>query len=84
MPFPKLMKWIFSFFLVPPEEGAYNSLFAAASKKIREEPEKYRAGVYLMEKPPGTIALPSAAAQNDQLAEDLIQTTEKFLKDIGV
>jgi hypothetical protein len=84
MPFPKLMKWLFSFFLVPADEGAYNSLFAAASKKIQAEPEKYRTGVYLLEKPPGTIAPPSAAAQDDKLGEDLIQLTEKFLKDIGV
>ncbi|RXW16836.1 hypothetical protein EST38_g9026 [Candolleomyces aberdarensis] len=84
MPFPGLMKWLFSFGTVPVDEGAHNSLFAAASKKIKEEPEQYRAGVYLLESPPGTITLPSAAAQDDKLGEDLIQTTEKFLKDIGV
>lgn len=37
-----------------------------------------------MDSPPGTITAPSAPAQDVKLGEDLIQTTEKFLKDIGV
>ncbi|KAJ2913791.1 hypothetical protein MD484_g6621, partial [Candolleomyces efflorescens] len=85
LPFPSLMKWLFSFATIPPEEGALTSLFAAASKKVKEDPEKYREGVYLTGEPePGTVGLPSGDALDARLGEELVGTTERFLESIGV
>ncbi|TEB29886.1 NAD(P)-binding protein [Coprinellus micaceus] len=84
--FQGLAKSIVSLFALTPEAGAWTSLFAAASKRVREERERYQAdgGVYLVEQPvPGTVQELGATAKDENLAEELIRTTQTFLKDIG-
>ena len=67
--------------------GSRTSLFAAASKQVKDEREKYQAGwgAYLHDAPvPGSVVDPSPAALDDQLKEDLVETTEKFLENLGL
>ncbi|KAI0777279.1 NAD-P-binding protein, partial [Trametes elegans] len=62
-----------------PSEGAYNSLFAAASPIVKAEKEKYK-GAYLRP-PAGTIVSPPAPqAESKELAEELWNTTEAILR----
>ena len=62
--------------------GAHNSVFAAASKQVAEEREKYK-GKYIEPKPRvGTVSVPSPAADSDKNAEDLWRITEEFLQKI--
>ncbi|KAF8632873.1 hypothetical protein AX17_004721 [Amanita inopinata Kibby_2008] len=81
--FPTLSKWFMSFVLDTPERGAYTSVFAAASKQVANDREKYK-GKYLEHKPTGTIVPLNKGAMNDQLGADLWKTTEDFLQSIGV
>lgn len=68
-----------------PDVGAHTSLFAAASKQVKEERESYQAGVYLHDKPvPGSVVEPTKAAKDDKLKEDVIELTEKFLANLGL
>ena len=64
-------------FFMTPDEGAYNSVIAAASSVVRDQPELYK-GAYL-EGYKGKISTPSKAAQDAELATDLWTTTESFL-----
>ncbi|KAF8719085.1 hypothetical protein AX14_009419 [Amanita brunnescens Koide BX004] len=64
------------------EYGAYNSMFAAASKRVAQEREKYK-GTYIEEQPIGTIVA-SPPEVNQQNADDLWNTTEAFLHKIGI
>jgi hypothetical protein len=57
------------------DEGARNSVFAAANPVIRAEPEKYK-GKYLM--PVGRITAPSLLAQDVELSKQLWSLTEKI------
>ncbi|OCH93974.1 NAD-P-binding protein [Obba rivulosa] len=62
-------------------EGAYTSVFAAASPAVRAEPEKYK-GAYLV--PVAQVGQPSADARDPALAAELWATTEKVLADLGI
>lgn len=64
------------------EHGAYNTMFAAASKRVAQEREKYKA-TYIENQPIGTIVAspPEVSQQN---ADDLWNTTEEFLQRIGI
>lgn len=62
-----------------PAEGAITALFAATSPKISAENEKYR-GAFLI--PPGSIEELVGDAQNDQLALELWETSERAVKDM--
>lgn len=64
------------------DEGAYNSVIAAASPEIRKEAETYR-GAYL-EGDGAKITEPSKLAQDEGLAKDLWATTESFVRSIGL
>ncbi|TEB29890.1 NAD(P)-binding protein [Coprinellus micaceus] len=67
--------------------GSQTSVFAAASKQVKDEREKYQAGwgAYLHDAPvPGSVVDPSPAALDDQLKEDLVETTEKLLENLGL
>lgn len=68
--------WIISKIIMPPEKGAWTNVFAAASPKVREEPNKYK-GAYLV--PAGKLKKPGANALNAQLAKDLWEISEKQL-----
>ncbi|KAJ3761191.1 hypothetical protein EV360DRAFT_80466 [Lentinula raphanica] len=61
--------------------GAYPTVFAAAGKKIHEDPERY-SGVYLDVKM--KVANPSRNARSDKLAEDLWILVEEITNDMGV
>ncbi|KAK2463807.1 hypothetical protein APHAL10511_004112 [Amanita phalloides] len=64
--------------------GAYNSVFAAASKRVADDKEKYK-GKFIGPKPKiGTLLQPTLAANNDENAEDLWNTTEGFLRKISL
>lgn len=78
LPLSSLWCALLRIFTIPAENGAYTSLFAAASPAVRVEPEKYK-GAYLV---PGKIGKPSANAQNPQLAKDLWESSEKALAEI--
>jgi len=79
--FPKLAAWIASWFMLHPDQGAYTSVIAAASKDVAETPEKYR-NAYLV--PIGEFGTPSATSQDARLAAELWETTERFITSIGL
>jgi len=82
--FPRFSKWLVELAIQDLEHGAYNSVFAAASKEVAENREKYK-GVYLDSNPTGSIATHKSGPLSDgALAEELWKTTEKFLTDIGL
>lgn len=63
---------------VPPNEGAWPSLFAAAAPEVRENEEKF-AGAY-MEPPAGSVAKPHVQARGEtgvRMARELWQATEE-------
>jgi len=63
-----------------PDEGAYNSCFAAASPLVRKNPDLYR-GAYL--EPVGKVASTSEDGSNKALGDDLRATTEKYLEGLN-
>lgn len=82
-PFPRLWRFVVGLAISDIEHGAYNSVFAAAGKKVKEDKEQYT-GAYLESKPTGRIATPSAAAQDTDLADRLWDTTNKYLASLGL
>lgn len=80
-PFPVIAGILMAIFFAPPEVGAYGPCFAAASPKIRNNPEKYK-GAY--QTPVGVLTEPGQNAQRDDLAQALWKTTELILKDLGI
>ena len=69
---------------VRPAQGAYNPVFAAASKRVAVERDRYK-GKYIEPKPQiGTVAVPSPVADSDQNAEDLWKITQEFLEKKGL
>lgn len=70
----------------PAEEGSYTSILAAASPKVRAEPEKYK-GCYMI--PVGKVPNPpmgasTIASRDPELAKELWATTEKFLAELEI
>ncbi|KAJ3900611.1 hypothetical protein F5879DRAFT_992707 [Lentinula edodes] len=82
-PLPWFWKPIVALAINDAEHGSYTSVFAAAAKVVRDEREKY-CGAYLDNKPVGRIAVPSATARDDKLADDLWSLTMSLLKDLGI
>ncbi|KAF9465090.1 NAD-P-binding protein [Collybia nuda] len=80
-PYPFLAGIFMAIFFAAPEVGAYGPSFAAASPKIRDNPEKYK-GAYQI--PVGVLAEPSENAQRDDLARALWKITESILKGLDV
>ncbi|CAE6488562.1 unnamed protein product [Rhizoctonia solani] len=64
------------FFFIDEAAGARNSVYAASNPSVRSDPEKYR-GKFMT--PVGKITVPSALAQNQDLARDLWTLTEKIV-----
>ncbi|KDR76489.1 hypothetical protein GALMADRAFT_246863 [Galerina marginata CBS 339.88] len=81
--FPRLFGWLVGLVIAQTEVGAYNSAFAAAGKKIRDNRVAYQ-GVYLESQPTGKFVTPSKAALNEELGERLWKTTTKLLEQVGV
>jgi hypothetical protein len=79
MPFPKFSEWLFKTFASSPDEGAWTSVFAAASPVVRAELGKYK-GAYLT--PVGKVTKASKQAEDPELAKELWASTETFLRDI--
>ncbi|KAG1724482.1 NAD(P)-binding protein [Suillus lakei] len=76
-----IIKPIVFLFFLHPDQGAYNSVFAAASEEVAKQREKYK-GVYLM--PVGKITEPTKIAKDEGLAKELWDTVEKFLEEKGI
>lgn len=72
---------ILNYFLPTSAKGAYTSVFAAASPEVREKAEMYK-GAFLV--PVAKIGRLSEDAANLELAEELWETTERILAEIGV
>ncbi|KAI0951766.1 hypothetical protein AcV7_007770 [Taiwanofungus camphoratus] len=68
-------------FFSSPVVGAYANVFAAGAPEVRAEPRKYR-GAYIV--PPGRVGRSSEHANDERLAKELWDTTERFLESIGV
>jgi len=66
-----------------PIQGSYNPVFAAASKRVAENKDDHK-GVYLQAHPTGTIAQLGNAVTDEKRAKSLWDTTECFLKNIGM
>ncbi|PPR08291.1 hypothetical protein CVT24_002449 [Panaeolus cyanescens] len=79
--YPRLANFALSIVAKTPEEGCYTTLFAAASPKVKAEPEKYKA-TYLT--PVGVIDKANPNALKHDLQDELWATTEKYLQDIGL
>lgn len=76
-----IVKPIVSLFFLQPDQGAYNSAFAAASEEVANQREKYK-GMYLT--PVGKIAEPTKVATDEGLAKELWDTVDKFLEEKGI
>lgn len=74
--FPRLSYFILWLIWKTPEVGSYNSCLAAASPIIRQEADKYK-GSYLV--PVGKIVDSSPLTRNEEMQNDLWDTTEKYL-----
>jgi hypothetical protein len=86
LPMPLLLRPIFRYIYIPlkfasVEKGVYTSLFAAAGKKVKEEPENYQ-GAYL--DPVAQLSEPSVDASKEELADDLWKLTNQILTDAQV
>ncbi|KAF9554205.1 NAD-P-binding protein [Agrocybe pediades] len=81
--FPRFFKFLVGLVIAQPVVGAYNSAFAAASKRIRENKQAYQ-GTYLESQPTGRIVPANKAVSNEELGNKLWSTTTKFLSGIGL
>ena len=73
-----VLRWIF----VSPTEGAYASVFAAASPVVKAERDRYK-GAWL--EPPGKLVTPPTShAEDKELAEELWKTTETILQSFNL
>ena len=78
IPLGWLLNPIINLFFVTPDVGALNSAFAAASLEVSKDKKVYQ-GAFLH--PVGKIKDVSKIAANEELQDELLQSTEKFLKD---
>lgn len=69
-----VLLWLFG---TIPDEGAYNSCFAAASPLVRQDAEKYK-GAYL--EPVGKLGNAAKNAHRIDMQDDLWATTERYLE----
>ena len=68
------------------EEGAYSTVFSAASSAVREDRARYQ-GAFIMpdRKQGGVVAKPPASqAESEELAQELWSTTEEILNGLGL
>ncbi len=75
--FGTIINWVFSLFFISPFDGGYTPAWAAASRAVAEDRRKY-AGAYLV--PFGVIEEASEDARREDLAKDLLATTDAVLK----
>jgi NAD(P)-dependent dehydrogenase (short-subunit alcohol dehydrogenase family) len=77
-----LAKLIVPLFFKTWDQGAYNSVIAAASPVVRQNPDVYRAAY--IQGDYGKVKKPSVDASNPEAATELWEVTSNYLKDIGV
>lgn len=80
-PYPRVAAVVFKLFFIKPDQGAYTSCFAAASPLVKADPDKYK-GQYI--RPVGRIVAKNPNADKVNLAEELWETTERFLEGLGL
>jgi hypothetical protein len=73
-----VINWGFSLFFISPHDGGYTPAWAAASRQVFEERDKYK-GKYLV--PYGVLEDASEDARSEDLARELWDTTERVLKE---
>ncbi|KAF8500193.1 NAD-P-binding protein [Russula emetica] len=73
----RVIYWGFSLFFISPHDGGYTPAWAAASRQVFEERDKYK-GKYLV--PYGVLEDASEDARREDLARELWDTTERVLK----
>jgi NAD(P)-dependent dehydrogenase (short-subunit alcohol dehydrogenase family) len=73
--------FIMKLFSRPAHERGYTSAIAAAHPEVRKKADAYK-GAYL--EPVGKLATPSKVARNPERSKELWETTETFLKSIGL
>jgi len=76
-----LRDYVGPLFFGPWRKGAMTVAFAAAGKEVAQQKEKYQ-GAYIV--PIATIAPASSFAQDERLQRELYDTTESFLKEMGL
>ena len=81
--FPRFFKFLVGLAIAHPVVGAYNSAFAAASKRIHDNKHVYQ-GVYLESQPTGKIVPMNKAASDEELGNRLWALTVKFLEGIDL
>ena len=81
--FPQPFRWLIGVATLKPERGSYNPVFAAASKQVATNKEKYK-GAYLQAHPVGEIGKLGEVVLNDGRAQALWATTEKFLRSMDL
>ncbi|KAJ8457177.1 hypothetical protein ONZ51_g11684 [Trametes cubensis] len=80
--FGPLLKIVLRRLFLTPSEGAYTSVFAAASPLVSAERAKYE-GAWLV--PPGKLGTPPAPhAESTELAAELWKTTETILRSVDL
>ncbi|KAF8067664.1 hypothetical protein FPV67DRAFT_1625788 [Lyophyllum atratum] len=82
-PFPRFSKWLVGLAIADPVRGAYNSVFAAASKRVAENKDLYK-GAYLESSPTGRVADVGKLMADGDLAAQLWGTTQEFLRGLGL
>ncbi|TFK39296.1 NAD-P-binding protein [Crucibulum laeve] len=80
-PLPALSQHLVRLAIADPVVGAYNSVFAAAGKKVREDRETYK-GAYLESQPTGRLVQLDEKVGEGKKG-DLWKLTESFLEGIG-
>ncbi|KAG1853330.1 hypothetical protein C8R48DRAFT_675973 [Suillus tomentosus] len=79
--FKFIVKPLVSLFFVRQDQGAYTSVFAAASEEVAKQREKYK-GMYLT--PTGKLTEPTKVARDEGLAKELWDTVDRFLEEKGI
>ncbi|PPQ67330.1 hypothetical protein CVT26_007251 [Gymnopilus dilepis] len=79
LPYPRIAGFLMWALFKSPDEGAFNSCFAAASPAVRESADKFK-GVYLV--PVGKIVDAAPIARKEDVQDDLWQTTEEYLSSL--
>jgi hypothetical protein len=77
----RVLSPVINLFCDSPEVGSYNSLFCAASPKIREDKEKYD-GQFM--NPVGKVKIPMAANITVEKAEEMLDTSVACLEKEGM
>lgn len=73
--------FMFKHLVTPVDKGAYTQVFASVAPEVRQHAELYK-GAYLA--PPAVISKPTKPGESPELAEELWNTTDGLLEEIGL